>query len=94
MGNMYYLSTYLYISEHNNPRVGWGSSLYLCMLGKGGGLGADWNYSLSLSLSRSLISYVAVPKDSSVCYVGMKVCVPHIDASRRKSCLSLISLND
>lgn len=54
MGNMYYLSTYLYISEHNNPRVGWGSSLYLCMLGKGGGLGADWNYSLSLSLSLCL----------------------------------------
>lgn len=93
MGNMYYLSTYLYISEHNNPRVGWGSSLYLCMFGKGEGLGADWNYSLSLclSLSRSLISHVAVPKDSSVCYVGMNVRVPHVDASRRKSCLSLIS---
>lgn len=92
MGNMYYLSTYLYISEHNNPRVGWGSSLYLCMFGKGEGLGADWNY--SLSLSRSLISYVAVPKNSSVCYVGMNVCVPDIDASRRKSYLSLISLHD
>lgn len=89
MGNMYYLSTYLYISEHNNPRVGWGSSLYLCMFGKGEGLGADWNYSLSLSLSSFLYCGTYL-KDSSVCYVGMNVCVPCVDASRRKSCLTHI----
>lgn len=74
MGNMYYLSTYLYISEHNNPRVGWGSSLYLIYVCWEKGV--VWERTgITLSLSLSLLSHVAVPKDSNMCYVGTNVCV-------------------